>query len=376
MRASSTASRTLAGVIIVGSFLACVGEDALITDRPDDAGAAPRDDMNGRGTIDSGAETQIDSGAEGDAEGQGTIDSGAERDACVDASCGALSCGPGTKVCDGACVPTTAENGCEEVGRCVACAPSESCVGSPSKCTCVEDPKTTICAAEVCGIVVSNCGNDVDCGLTGCTAPAPICVTATTLRTFGTACNVGACDYPQTDTPCGTNKVCSSGSCLVCKSDTSCGASCTACTGATPRCKDLGATSACVECLNAADCSLSGYCNPSTNTCDYCLPTSVVESESNDTVGTADTMPGGSDTYCGVISSISDVDYVTFTLPADAVAMTYRYYSPVSLDVAISIDGGPFGYVISPFSPGKPHVFRISGATANTPYRLKLDITR
>lgn len=59
--------------------------------------------------------------------------------------------------------------------------------------------------------------------------------------------------------------------CAYCNTDGQCGTTCGACLGGTPKCKDSGTTSACVQCLTTGDCA-SGYeCNAS-NQCVTTVP--------------------------------------------------------------------------------------------------------
>lgn len=67
----------------------------------------------------------------------------------------------------------------------------------------------------------------------------------------------------------------------MCKTNSACGASCTACGGATPHCKDLGATSACVECLTNTDCSGGETCSAS-GSCQPPCPTTLTSAFSDD----------------------------------------------------------------------------------------------
>jgi hypothetical protein len=84
---------------------------------------------------------------------------------CSGSSCILGSCGPGTKACGGACVPTDVAHGCGDVSRCTACANGQSCVGGPpTTCQCVPEPTTTTCAGVECGTKINNCGQTVDCG--------------------------------------------------------------------------------------------------------------------------------------------------------------------------------------------------------------------
>lgn len=82
---------------------------------------------------------------------------------CAAGACVIGACGAGTKACGQVCVPTDANNGCEERGRCTPCASGEQCLGSPTACTCVPEAKSLTCAPIACGSTFNNCNQNVDC---------------------------------------------------------------------------------------------------------------------------------------------------------------------------------------------------------------------
>lgn len=83
--------------------------------------------------------------------------------ACVGGACVIGTCPAGTKNCGQKCVPTDAQNGCQDPLRCTACGQSDECLGTPSVCTCVPQSRTTTCAGKACGPAVNNCGQTVQC---------------------------------------------------------------------------------------------------------------------------------------------------------------------------------------------------------------------
>lgn len=106
------------------------------------------------------------------------------------------------------------------------------------------------------------------CGTVVCsTPPATTCANANTVRSYGAGvCQAGACEYPPSDTRCGSNELCSDGACNVCATEKACGASCAACSSNAPHCKLTGNTSACVQCLSSRDCG-GAICDMVTNRC-------------------------------------------------------------------------------------------------------------
>ena len=143
-----------------------------------------------------------------------------------------------------------------------------------------------------------------------CNMPPPAdCKTPATARTFAATgtCNAGKCSYAETDKDCDTNQACSgSGVCSLCKADTSCGASCTACGGGTPKCKDLGTTSLCVQCISDGDCQ-SQKCDLTSNQC---------------------TSPSACPSLCGPSGNLSCC--ATTAMTGVAMASFYRSYDGVS----------------------------------------------
>jgi hypothetical protein len=92
-----------------------------------------------------------------------------------------------------------------------------------------------------------------------------------------------------------------------------------------------------------------------------CTAGSVLESESNDTEGTADAI-NFDHAYCGTIGLAGDVDYLTFTLPADAIGFAWRvsWLGPPPT-LAITSEGvTAAGGEDPPFFPGKTYVVKVT----------------
>jgi sulfatase modifying factor 1 len=81
---------------------------------------------------------------------------------CDGGACSVGACEAGTKQCGNKCVPQDENNGCGDPKDCAACASSETCLGTPSACTCKSDD-VEACKNQWCGTAVNNCGETVDC---------------------------------------------------------------------------------------------------------------------------------------------------------------------------------------------------------------------
>ena len=138
---------------------------------------------------------------------------------------------------------------------------SGSCSYAPSDKACAFGCANGACNPDPCSGVICN------------TQPPATCKSVSTKTSYassGTCGGAAKCSYAATDSACGSNTTCAgAGVCSVCAADTSCGASCTACGSSAPKCKNLGTTSQCVQCVTNADCtsSASPVCNLVTNTC-------------------------------------------------------------------------------------------------------------
>ena len=90
---------------------------------------------------------------------------GAGTIACVGGACVVGACSPGTKNCNQKCVPTDAQNGCQDPARCAPCSAGNVCGGTTGAtvCTCVPELAKTTCAGKACGSAKNNCGQTVNC---------------------------------------------------------------------------------------------------------------------------------------------------------------------------------------------------------------------
>lgn len=109
-----------------------------------------------------------------------------------------------------------------------------------------------------------------------------------------------------------------------------------------------------------------------------CTAGSVVEVESNDTAATANAIPAQTGTYCGGVASATDVDFATFTLPADAKGFSYGIaFNRSGVDATITAGAqGPFKLSQAiPVLPGQKYVLRVAGSQALA-YRFSLNIVK
>lgn len=104
---------------------------------------------------------------------------------CDGSVCTVGACGAGTKQCGNKCVPLDENNGCSAPNACTACASSETCLGSPSVCTCKSDD-VEACKNQWCGTAVNNCGQKVECQ-NYCRDATPACLDNACVE-----CNVAA----------------------------------------------------------------------------------------------------------------------------------------------------------------------------------------
>lgn len=108
-----------------------------------------------------------------------------------------------------------------------------------------------------------------------------------------------------------------------------------------------------------------------------CQATSVQESGSNDTPDTANAIPAATGTYCGTLDSATDVDFVTFTLPAGTKSLGFGLsYSQQGLEVEGTAGGETFTVGGKPaFKPGQKYVLKVhSSGTTPVSYLLSVDI--
>ncbi len=108
-----------------------------------------------------------------------------------------------------------------------------------------------------------------------------------------------------------------------------------------------------------------------------CQASSVHESGSNDTAATANAIPAASGSFCGSLDSASDVDFVTFTLPANATSLGFGLsYSRLGVVIEGVAGGESFTVGGKPaFKPGQKYTLEVhtSGMTP-VDYLLTVDI--
>jgi hypothetical protein len=106
-----------------------------------------------------------------------------------------------------------------------------------------------------------------------------------------------------------------------------------------------------------------------------CQAGSVKEVESNDSAATANAMPAATGSFCGTLGD-GDVDFVTFTLPADAKYLAFgsSWTNPIQMEV--SVGGQKFDVGQTPaFVAGGQYVIKIHAAS-KADYRLELEIKK
>ncbi|MDF2694960.1 MAG: hypothetical protein K0S65_3343 [Labilithrix sp.] len=110
-----------------------------------------------------------------------------------------------------------------------------------------------------------------------------------------------------------------------------------------------------------------------------CQSSSVAESETNNDLASADSMPGQTGTFCGKIGSDADVDFVTFTLPANAKSFGMSQNTTsgaIKIEPSVEGEAFPFSGGNYLFKPGKPYVLKISTTGGALDYRISLTITQ
>jgi hypothetical protein len=108
-----------------------------------------------------------------------------------------------------------------------------------------------------------------------------------------------------------------------------------------------------------------------------CQAASVHESGSNDTAATANAIPAASGSFCGSLDSASDVDFVTFTLPANATSLGFGLsYSRLGVVIEGTAGGESFMVGGKPaFKPGQKYVLEVhSSGMTPVDYLLTVDI--
>lgn len=103
-----------------------------------------------------------------------------------------------------------------------------------------------------------------------------------------------------------------------------------------------------------------------------CLGGSIQETESNNTVGEADTLPNMTTSFCGHLEP-GDVDYATFTWEVGKNSSRWdTAFSASAITVEITADGMAANFSTPP-KPGKVYVVKITAAAA-TDYRLEVQM--
>lgn len=126
-----------------------------------------------------------------------------------------------------------------------------------------------------------------------------------------------------------------------------------------------------------SDAGASGSTDTSSGvTCAAGMPS---ETESNDTPGTANTIPAVTSSFCGRLTSTADVDYVTFTLPETVSSLAFGYaYDRAVLGVEVTVDSSTFQVGDAPIvKPGKTYLVKIwiKGTGTATNYRVGMTVT-
>jgi hypothetical protein len=110
-----------------------------------------------------------------------------------------------------------------------------------------------------------------------------------------------------------------------------------------------------------------------------CPAGAAVEAEDNDTEAKANAIPAATGSFCGALSTAADVDYVTFTLPADAKSLAFgSSYSKVGVDFEVTVEGKTFLVGETPeVKPGKTYVIKaFTTGSAPVDYRLSVTIAK
>jgi hypothetical protein len=107
-----------------------------------------------------------------------------------------------------------------------------------------------------------------------------------------------------------------------------------------------------------------------------CLADSVHESESNDTPATANAIPNATGSFCGTLSSATDVDYLSFTLPATATQLGFAdEYTLNGVSVEAEVGGVTTDLGKAPFKPGAKYTLKVHTAgKAPVNYRVSVSI--
>lgn len=106
-----------------------------------------------------------------------------------------------------------------------------------------------------------------------------------------------------------------------------------------------------------------------------CAAGSVAEKEANDAPAAATTIPNATGSACGSLSKAGDVDYFTFTMPADTNYLGFgSAFSQQGVDFEVTVDGETFTVGATPaVKPGKKYVVK-AFTTGKVPVDYRLDV--
>lgn len=110
-----------------------------------------------------------------------------------------------------------------------------------------------------------------------------------------------------------------------------------------------------------------------------CVNGSVAETEANDTAQTANEIPSATGSFCGKLPTAGDVDFVRFTLPAEAKYLSYQMsMTAPGVKVDFTVGDKTFGPGQAlVFVPGGVYVAKITTTgAAPVDYRLDIEIKK
>lgn len=102
----------------------------------------------------------------------------------------------------------------------------------------------------------------------------------------------------------------------------------------------------------------------------------TTEAEDNDTTDKANALPAASGSFCGTLATAADVDYATFTLPADATSLAFgSRFTKVGVDFEVTVEDKKFLVGDTPeVKPGKKYVVK-AFTTGQGPVDYRLSVT-
>jgi hypothetical protein len=106
-----------------------------------------------------------------------------------------------------------------------------------------------------------------------------------------------------------------------------------------------------------------------------CAAGSVVVTDANNSAASAAVLPNATGSFCGTLTSGTDVNYATFTVPATAtrLALAAQYtLDGVVIEVDVGGQTSPLGS--APFKPGATYVLKIQ-TTGDAPVSYGVAIT-